>query len=83
MTTVALDHLGLLFAGGCLVVWMGIVLILARVMGMNERLSQNQREELAERRETDGPFADLTAEREKRIARAQFRHTTRWSRDAS
>lgn len=85
MTPLAIDALGVPFALVCVIVWMGFVLVVARICGTNDRLAQGQREELAERLETEHPVTSISeyvAEQEARADRARFRHATRWGRSA-
>lgn len=82
MTTLAIDHLGLAFAG-----WLFFAVVLAvvlgRILGLNDRLARQQREELAERLETQHPVTSISeyiARCEDRDKRARFRHAVRHSR---
>lgn len=81
MTTIAIDHLGLAFAG---YIFFAVVLAVffGRALGLNDRLA---REQYAERREVDGPMAsiaDFAAEREARANRATLAQRERWGRSA-
>lgn len=78
--TLAIDSLGIPFVLGCVVVWMAVVVILARVCALNDRLSKNQR---ASRLELDGSWEDFLADCEARANRARFRSVTRHGRDAA
>lgn len=77
MTTLAIDlaTIGLIFMA-----WFALAFGLAVVLG--RFIAQGNREEEAERLEVDGPFADLTAEREKRANRALLAQRERWGRSA-
>ena len=83
MRTAALDHLGIFFGFGAIALWIGVVLLMARFCGRNERLAEAQR--AAERMEVDGSITSISehmAERERRANRGRFRHHTRYGRSA-
>ena len=83
MRTAALDHLGIFFGFGAIALWIGVLLLLARFCGRNERLAERQR--AAERMEMEGSVLSISryiAEQERRANRGRFRHHTRYGRSA-
>lgn len=81
MTALAIDHLSLGFtiiAAIGLIGWGGLIAFFWPDLWRPSR----RKEADAERLEVDGPFADLTAERQKRINRAALAQRDRWSRSA-
>lgn len=83
LAAVHIDALGLPFVLGCLVVYFGFVLFVARFCGLGERKARRQRE--AERRELDGPMSsvgDFVAHQRRRSDKAVLAQRERWGRSA-
>lgn len=77
-----LDSLGAVLGAVLILGWMGFVLVLARVMGNNERRAREQRAAMLEVDHPMSSVADFAAYRDAKVQRARFRHVTRHGRSA-